>query len=628
MALHDRKANAEEILRTGRRLWQQQDAQMKIDDILLKILTLTNKQTVADVSDGKVKPKAFRTGLPGMIWREDSALVTNTPGVHVNAPVDDRAMRRHANQLEAWLQAAMKLSQVGGAVWKHMPAETRAIGRSWSFISAVPTLWSENREYLRLVKLLNDAATKEDEEGFKLIQKDILAFKADEFPIRWRRSDARFTFATTYSGDVYLPEVIEKRELTRVDYINEYGEKKLPKFVSSKDDLVKIELWTHTNHFIQQVVAAQGNDAFIVHEFEHNLEDSPFINLESELLPPNSLGLRNAGQLFYVQEMVQAFDQILADLVHNHHQWTLAPLLIYLARDPGGVDPGEGKGRPPKIDYGAGQQVRLWAGEEDVKLGPVQEVNPQSLALLGELRELIETAMVKPVRRGDAGPSQAESAIRTSFQIADKEFSPFVEAMEETYERAAQLHAKSVFAINRLFEDSDTKVIDKITIHSRMPGRKGVIAVGPRDLRGWLRAFQAIADRAIPQDRGLNTANAKALVELGVAKEQVLEEELGYENSMETIDRGRMERLDDELFGEDLNAIMALSGQVFNQLSPQEVKEFTENFGNASPAVQQILGGIAPGITNEPLSSPDGVTQSNVRRRGDAKGVRGPTAAQ
>ena len=622
MALHDRKATAEEILRTSRRLWQQQMNQMELDDILLKILTLTNKQTVADVSAGKVAPQAFRTGLPGLIWREDSAMVTTTPSLHVNAPTDDRAMRKHANQLEAWLQGAMKLSQIGGAVWKHMPGEARAIGRAWSYISAVPSLWADNREYLELVRLMNDAGADGKEDEFKLIQKDILAFKADNFPIRWRRSDSRFTFSTTYSGDVYLPEVIERRMLTKIDFENEYGEKKLPKFVDSKDDLREIEIWTHTNHFIQQVVAAQGNDAAIFHEFEHNLDDSPFINLEGELLPPNDEGLRNAGQLFYVQEMVQAFDQILADLVHNHHQWTLAPLLIYLARDPGGQSVGEKQGRPPKITYGAGQQVRLWAGEEDVKLGPVQEVNPQSLGLLGILRDLIEQAMIRPVRRGEVKAGESDSAVRTSFQIADKEFSPFVEAEEDTYERAAQLHAKSVLAINRLFEDSDLKIIDKVTIHSRMPGRKGVIAVGPRDLRGWLRAFQAISDRAIPQDRGLSTANAKNLVELGVAKEQVLEEELGYENSMDVIDRGRMERLDDELFQEDLNAIMALSGQMFNELTPQQVKEFTENFGDASPAVQQVLSQVAPTITNQPSSN--GVTLSNIGRGGDAKNPRAP----
>jgi hypothetical protein len=600
-------------------------SQRNMDAQQLAFILLMNDLTVADVSNAQamatagidgmtavtqeqvVKPTAFRSGLGGHVWREDTALISGTPGIRFNYPRNKPDLKNHANRiLEPWFQGAMKLSQQAERVWIRQPADLRAVGRAWSHIAAYPRIWANSQEFKDLVKSLSDVADSEEET--KKVRREIVKFKADRFPIRWRWTDPRRTW-TYFSGENALPEVISVESVTREEATDHWGEKNIPHDLAEKGPGSKVDILHYANHCYDVVSIHSMEDPRIVDHYEHGLEDNPFTLIEAELLPPNDFNWRWAGQLFFAQDTITMFDQVLSDLAHNHKQWTLAPLIIKVRED-AYEESEKVQGRPPPQTLKSGGQYTFWESET-VELGPVQEVNQQSMFFLGQLRDLVEQSMIRPVRRGEVKSGESNNALTTSFQIADKEFDPIIESLEAGYETAARKHGRAVSALNKEFPDH----ADGVSVHSHLPGKEGRITMTPKDFRGWENAYQAVLDRAIPQDMNAILLQAEGKVRLGVAKEQTLEEDLKYGDAARVIERGRGERLDDVLFEQDVQAVLALSGQMFNSLTPEQVKKFTEGLANASPSVQNVVSAMGGSAGQQP-NSQNGQANANRGRQG------------
>ena len=188
-----------------RSTWSQQES---LDTIMLSYLLAKNRQDVNKPGAGT--PKGFRSGVGGLIVKEDAALLTVTPGLHVNVPTQDEKDKTHASLLENWLAGAWKASQMAGQVWTRKPFDLRGFGRAWSNLYPNPRLWG-TPEYEKLIEDYQKAA--DDPDKRKEAEKALSLYKRDRWPIRWRYVSPRSTW-TTFSGDMWLSEVAELRKMT------------------------------------------------------------------------------------------------------------------------------------------------------------------------------------------------------------------------------------------------------------------------------------------------------------------------------------------------------------------------------------------------------------------------------
>lgn len=589
---YDSAPDAERIQRFAKRMKDRWQGQSDLDDISRLLILAKNQQDVA-TSGANAKP--FRSGIGKMVVDEDAALLSATPFLHVNPPTDKEEDKKHASEkLEPWLSGAWRLSQQAGKVWPRKPGDLRSVGRAWSNIYPHPRLWGDS-QYQKLVERLRAA---EDEEEVKAAEKAIEEFKRDRFPIRWRYVSYRNTW-TGFNGDLWLPEVIEIREMTRGDVIDEFGQKAVPGDAKEGDDS-KLEVLEWANHEWCATIINSKDDPKIARKFHHSLGCSPYILVEAGLMPDNDYGWRWCGALFGAENLIESFDEILADLRQNHRDNTRTPLLIKY--DPDKYDPGMmAAGRPKHIRLDPGSQHSMWTTEE-VELAPVPQINPQSIQLLQEHKWLIMQRLIRPLERGESKSGDSANKFVTQIQIAEREFDPFVQALAEGANYAGKLFFRSVISLNEAYPDAPDKVF--------IFGEKGAIGVGPKDVRGQENAIQARISRAIPIDRNLQIQAATGLANLKVPAEIWLEQELGYENPYQVRRKARQEALQDAAFQPLVQEVVKRAGQLLQETP--DIEGIAARMDAASPGLQDLVAsGVAPTI-------PGGFLQgaANIRRTG------------
>ena len=589
--------NLAEALKTD---WGRQST---LDNAMLSYLLVQNKQDVNKPNPDSVK--GFRSGIGGLIVKEDAALLTVTPGLHMNVPTDDEDDKTHASLLENWGAGAWKASQQAGQVWYRKPQDLRGLGRAWSNVYPNPRLWG-TPEYEKLLEAYRTAVDGKDPEEIKAAEKAIALFKRDRWPIRWRYVAPRQTW-TTFTGDMWLPEVVEIRKMTRLQLETEYGKEKLPAeyYGSGMTSGTAIDVYEYANHEYCAVVIGSKKEPKIAHEYRHSLGMSPYILCEAELLPDNDSGWRWAGALFYAQDMIDTFDGVLADLVENHRDNTRTPLLIKLNRDTYDEDV-KVAGRPKQIELKPGSQHTMWT-DEGVELAPVPQINAQSIQLLQEMKQLIYQSMIRPVERGEAKSGTSQNQFVTAVQIAEREFDPSMKALNLAAENFGKLAFRCVLSLNKEWPDYPDKVAVFV--------EKGLIEVGPKDVIGWENGWQGVGSRAIPIDRNLILAQAQSEKALGIAPETWMEATLGYQDPQGEMRKARRAQLADAMFQSVvLPAAIQWAQQQALQPTQGELGQVQQMLPQASPGLQQFAAGS--GIAGTEV--PPGVlqAQANVGRTG------------
>lgn len=612
--MYDDKPTPQYVHDFGSRMRTQWSNQNVLDDALLSFLNYRNPVDVNKQDGGTVR--GFRSGIGGIIVKEDAALMTVTPGIHVNIPTNDEKDKHFASEtLEPWLGGAWKLSQQAGQVWDRLPQDLRGIGRCWSNVYPSPRLWYDD-EYNALVK-----AWKDGKEG---AEKEIQAFKRDRFPIRWRYVSPRNTW-TYFDSEVWLPEVIELRKMTRTEVASAFPDADIEIGAKGSEP---IDVYEYANHQWCMTVLGDNNAPQLLREFHHKMGVNPYEMAEAELLPDNDKGWRWAGSLFYAQSMIETFDEIMADLRENHRDNTRTQLVVKQDPNMHESDPKSG-GRPEPIKVGPGlPPAQLWT-TESIELAPVPQINPQSITLLQEIKQLVYQNMIRPVERGEAKSGTSQNQFVTSVQVAEREFDPSMRALSRFAEGICRRFLRSVNSLSMGYEDFP----DKVALFAEWP-KNGVIEIGPKEIRGWEYAIQCRMSRAIPIDKTVLDNQALMEKNLGLAPEYWMENTLGIENPQQQQQNSRRSQMADAIFQQVVMpaAIQWAQAQMFAP-TPVEQAQLQQQLTGASPdlaafAEMQGMGGNP--LAGPPLGSeqiPGGVLQgaANERRAGSPQTPQQPT---
>lgn len=588
MPSHTAKPDAEHIIRFAERMEKKWSSQKTLDDILLAYYLMGNELDTASSSDGKEK-KPFRSGIIGQLQKEDAALLGMNPGLHV-MPVDPEDIddKRHVNDLlEPWLVGVWHESQVE-PVWSRGPLDLIVFRRFWSNVYPHPKLWA-NDEYQEMVERMVRAKEDKDAEKIASIRKEIREFRRDILPIRWRYVSPRNTWSA-HNGEIALPEVIEIRKMTKQEIAYAFGEKAVPgDYRDSKHgDSTPIDVYEWANHQWCATVIGSKDDPKTVRKFEHALGVNPYVLIEAELLPENEKGLRWGGAAFHAQNMIDTFDELLTEYRNLVREYTRSPIII--SHDPNFENPTElTGGRPTPIRYEPGVQLDIWT-TESISRGEVPALNPEAYQFLQEVKQLIERTQIRPVQRGQILSGQSNNAFTTAAQMSEREFDPITQAQAKGAKEICKRFFRCVISLNKDYEDSE---IDKVAIFDNFKG-KGLLEVGPKDVRGRERAIQPRMERAVPLNRNIQVQVAQAEKTLGVSNETILTE-LGYANPAHERRLARREMLEDQTFQLMAQETAKRAGQLLQQVGPEDLAQAQEMFAGASPDLQEFLGQAVPG---------------------------------
>ena len=588
MPIHDRKLEPSDLktkISEYETYWKNQRI---IDKLQLDIILLTNR----DLTTVKPGGEAFQSGIGGIIHREQSALFAGDPAYVLNAPEDDPNLLDFVNNKgEPWLNGAIARSQEPGRVFARKPPSMLAIGRAWSFTSIVPGRWASPK-ILKLVGMLD---AEEDEGEIKRLKRELAGMRRDNWPYRFRYVDASTCFSM-FDGDERLPLVIEHKRDTADAIRTQYGD------ILTKHDTGDIDIYPYANHF-ETGIYISGHEPTIVDRFEHGLEMSPYSLMEAKLLEPNEKHWRWGGMLFHAMNLIPGFDQLLTDYMKYVHDYTYSPIGIFydpLAFD---EDARTAQSRPKHTEMMPGQQIAFW-NSEDVKPLFNPQMNDQQYLILQEIKSFIYTNLISQTARGDPKSGTSNNQFVTALQTVRQQAEPYMQAIEDDYRNIGIQHLRGVVALNKGYEGDP----DPVEIISGLAG-KNFIGMKPKDTIGVESMIQAVMDRRTLTDQQMNANLGETMVRLGVAREQVLEEIMGYPQPDRVIQRGWQSQTDQALFEDDLAALRAVSGQQFASMTPAEEAELDAlRTEGASPGVEQAAQGLFQGTPGPEL-------QGNANRR-------------
>ncbi|KKN25955.1 hypothetical protein LCGC14_0879470 [marine sediment metagenome] len=587
MPLHDKKLEVSDLktkISEYDTFWK---GQRGIDSLQLDIIVLTNRlDTVAPGGE------AFQSGIGGIIHREQSSLFTGDPSVVLNAPEDEPDLLDFVNNKgEPWVNGAIARSQEPGRVFSRKAPDMLAIGRAWSFFSTVPGRWA-TKEITNLIKLMEQET---DEAELKRMKREIAGMRRDKWPFRFRYVDPATCFSM-FDGDERLPLVIEHKRMTADEVRIQYDEK----FTGTGD----IEIYPYANHF-ETFIYIAGEEPSIINRFEHGLEMSPYSLMEAKLLPSNEKDWRWGGLLFPAMNLIPGFDQLLTDYMKYVHDYTYSPIGVFHDPEQYDDDARTEQGRPKSLTLTPGNQYDFWTTE---KVEPLfnPQMNDQQYLILQELKGFIYTNLISSTARGDPKSGTSNNQFVTALQTVRQQAEPYMQAIEDDYRNIAIQHFRGVVALNKGYEGDP----DPVEIISGLKG-KNFIGMKPKDTIGIEPMIQAVMSRRTLTDQQINANLAETMVRLGFAREQVIEDILGYPQPDRVIERGWQSQTDQALYEDDLAAIRAVSGQQFAAMNPAEEAELGELMDDASPGVQEAVKGL---FQNTP--GPELQARSNERRTG------------
>lgn len=587
--------DAEAITKLGK-YWdgERWAGQKRVDDRNAQYLMLDNPIDVQKDANGRAT-KGFRSGIGLTVVKENAALTTVMPVLHFNIPdPEDEKAKEHADgTLEPWCEGAWAQAQQAGDVWTRLSFDIHGFGRAWDNILPHPHLWA-TPAFEELVGEMNES-TDPDERREK--ERELRLKKAGVWPVRWTYVSPRCTW-TTFDSEFWLPEVIEVRKMSTSAIKERWGDAALPGPIASSpgSSTQTIDVYVWANHEWSAVVIPHKDDPKVVQKFEHRFHRSPYSLAEADIAADNDRGIRWPGSLYPVWYMIDTFDEYMSDFRENHRDNTRTPRLVKLNRD--SYPPDQlATGRPESLTIEDG--MAMWSDEEIV-LAPIAQVNAESMGVLQEVKQLIQQIAFRPVERAELQPNQSQNLFSTAVQVSERRFNPIMRAISE--------QAESV--VKRLFASVE-RMGEEVPLY---PGykKKGMISVGPEDVKGWADAVYARTPRAIPLDMNVLASTAERYsTGLGVSLETVYEQILNIEHPAEEIRKGRLQKyrtaIDDEVI---IPAMIARLQGAAAELTPEEMAALQELMGTASPDLQEFLmtQGMAPppmgGMPPEMMGAP------------------------
>ncbi len=597
--------NAEDITNFGKwceeQRWNRQDIH---DDLMTSYLVMKNKVDAAKGKDSTNAVVGFRSGIGGMLVEQDASLLVSRPQIHFQPPdPEDEADRRKIDSvLEPWAKGAWDRSQQAMEVWRFLSRPLIGLSRAWDNILPHPHLWATS-EVEEMVTRLND--TKDHEKKTKL-ERQIAKAKTNIWPIRWTAVPTRKTY-TTFDSEYHLPEVVESRMMTVQAIVNRWGEDAIPGPLKDrtkgigpwkKDDTSPIKVYVWANHQHSGVVIPNEEDPKLVAEFEHRFGRSPYeIAIDKRLLD-NDLGIMFPGALFYVHNIIDAYDELFSDYRELHRDHARTERIIKIGRltyDMSQLD----AGRPRKVPIEDG--MMLW-DDETVELIPLPVVGEEKYLYLGKLQEQIREAQRSGVLRGQLLSGTSQNAFTTAYQVAERELEPATKALAFIGEAAVE---RFLLSVKRLDEP--------VAIFTEM----GKVEVKPEDTE-WIPAIKLLIGRAIPIDLSILADIATRLQALGLSPETWMGA-LNLENPGQEERLANRARLRAAIFKEKvIPAVLSRLDQP-EPFSPEQVSEIEGLLGNASPDLSQFLGsqlgGQLPGPIRQVIANQarQGIPQATQR---------------
>ena len=306
--------NAEEITKLWERFKTERSKQDTHDDLMMSYTLMKNAVDTDKDKNSKTPVVGLRSGIGGMLVEKDAALLISSPQIHFQPPdPEDEDDKKYIDSvLEPWAKGAWLRSQQSMEVWRFLSRPLITLSRAWDNILPHPHLWGETA-VSEIVDLLN--ASKDHKEKTKLERKIKMA-KTNIWPIRWTQVPTRKTYAD-FDSIHHLPEVIESRMMTPAAIEDRWGKDALPGPLRDrrkglpgfrKDDTSKIPVIVWGNHNHVGVVIPNSEDPKLVAEFEHGFGRSPYECAIDKVLLDNDIGIMFPGALFYVSNIIDAYD--------------------------------------------------------------------------------------------------------------------------------------------------------------------------------------------------------------------------------------------------------------------------------------------------------------------------------
>ncbi|MFQ5472214.1 MAG: hypothetical protein ACE5FA_04930, partial [Dehalococcoidia bacterium] len=575
--VHLRDVDADHIKRFAERMktfWANQDnldpAFSDIDKMRPAIEVATNKNDP--------KPVTFRTGILGRQNKKEASVLNILPFAHFN-PTDreDPKAVALANLLESWAAGAAQRSMKTGNTQRVIPDKGVRFGRAWEETIVDPSVWAtpEFKEMAERIAAMDKGSAAEAEEKLAMM-------KRDNWPVMTREVETRGTW-TYFSGKVWLPEVIQIRQMTR-DEIDAEGWA-LPTEHANRRDSTKIEVLYYTNHRYAKTVIS-GKIPTITHSFKHDLGMNPVYLGEFVRAPENDMNIRWQPSMYHAKEMAEALDEALSDWRTAQRETTRAQIGMFFDKTEYDEDQMV-NGRPKEVTIEpGGPMIPFWLGEKVERIpGPV--MNEQATMYLNFVYGAVREEVKRPTQEGDFKSGTSNNLAVTASQLAERDFDPMVAALRQMWLAKTKLLMRSVVRINAEFPSFP----DNLAVYDPNVTGEGFLEVGPDDVIGMEAGIQIRAERAIPIDKNLLLSQARQEKELELPPEVYMGATLGHEDVPALVRAANRHAGKQALFKEVLMPlVIERTVTLAQRLSPQEQAELEKLATGASGGLLQAIG--------------------------------------
>ena len=610
---YNTKVDAEYVRKFADRMKARNSQQDALDKDVLALEQLENRIAVA-TKPGSNEVTPLHMGLWRQLVMRDAAGLTVESFIKFIEPdPTSQEDKEHSALLEAFVNSAVRKSRETPALIELNRRDLVGKGRAWNWTGPVPQIWATEEIEAKTKEYQDEEDLKKKEE----LAAELASMKRDNWPIVDRYVNPIGTW-TYFGGRHWLPEVVECRKLPCDSIQDEYD---IDCGCAKKDS--EHDCYVYANWVCCATVICTGSknaQSTLANYYEHHLNKNPYSLAEANV--DESGPVRWRSHLIHARNKMEKLDELLSDISTNTHKAALGHIMQIFKRDEYPEEMIE-SGRPKVVPLDPGG-VTAWWDINDVKQAPVPEITEEVWRLASFLyNDIIRTAMT-PVEQGETKSGDTGVQITTAYQIAQRRFNPYLDAIGAQDEDKALTIMRCPAALNYMYPDS----LDPLTIFDQYKN-KGAISVTPRDMTGWEQARVARLEPAIPVDRYRQISNAAGLRDLGFSRQTVYAEAGVEDPETEIRNANRQLMLDAAIQQVGIPAALQLASSKLVEATPEAMQAISQMLPNASPPLQQALGaaGIGNGTTSGQPTSPESQSMANIRRQNIPQAPQGTSVA-